>query len=57
LTLSKFFHLPTDAQENCFKKDIKNLHKNSSDMFWLNHHHQGAHYLSFDKVTVAKTIS
>ena len=23
LFLSKFFYLPTDAQENCFKKNIK----------------------------------
>jgi len=26
-------------------------------MFRFNHHHQGAHYLSFAKLTVAKTIS
>jgi len=26
-------------------------------MFRFNHHHQGACYLSFAKVTVAKTIS
>ena len=26
-------------------------------MFLFNHHHQGAYYLSFAKVTVAKTIS
>jgi len=26
-------------------------------MFRFNHHHQGAHYMSFSKVTVAKTIS
>jgi len=26
-------------------------------MFRFNHHHQGAYYLNFAKVTVAKTIS
>jgi len=35
--------LPTDAQENCFKRSIKIY---SSNMFQCNHHHQGAHYVS-----------
>jgi len=29
----------------------------SSYMFRFNHHHQGAYYLSFDKVIVIKIIS
>ena len=38
--------LPTDAQENCFKRSIKIYITNSSNMFQCNYHHQGAHYMS-----------
>jgi hypothetical protein len=41
----KVSYLPTDGEEDCFKRNIKNLHKKYSDMFRFNHHHQGAYYL------------
>jgi hypothetical protein len=35
LILSKFFYSPTDAQENCFKKDIKIYIKTAPTCFGL----------------------
>jgi hypothetical protein len=38
-------------------KEILQFILKYSDLFRFNHHHQGAYYLRFAKVTVAKTIS
>jgi len=40
----KVFYLPTDAQEKCFKKNIKIYIATALTLFWFNHHQQGAHY-------------
>jgi hypothetical protein len=35
LLLANFFYLPTDAQEFCFKTNIKNYFKNAPTRFGL----------------------
>jgi hypothetical protein len=53
-TISKFFYLPTDEQENCFKKNIKICIKKGSYMFRCTHHYQGAYYFSLLKLWLLK---
>jgi len=45
------FLLPTDAQKNCFERNIK-IYTKSSSMFWYDqrHHHQGAYCDSLRKL-------
>ena len=38
-------------------KEILKFTLKCSDMFRFNHHHQGAYYLSFAKVTVTVTLA
>jgi hypothetical protein len=42
--------LPTDAQENSFKRSTKIYIKAAPNMFQCNHHHHGMHYMSLVKL-------
>jgi hypothetical protein len=56
ITLSTFFIYQLMHKSFALKETLKFTLK-SSDLFRFNHHHQGGCYLSFAKVTVAKTTS
>ena len=57
LDIIKVFYFPNDAQEDCFKRNIKIHIKNAPTCFGFNHHHQGVYYLSLLKLLLYSTYS
>jgi hypothetical protein len=56
LDIIKVFYLPTDAQENCFKKNVKIYIKTAPTCFSLSPS-SGSALFELAKVTVVKIIN